>query len=417
MKSYMSHRTRPLGLRPKTMAAACLAVMTSSVTATATAADSITEALTSGKGFADIRMRYETVEQDNAEKDATAATIRTRVGYKTGSYNGFSALVEMEDSRAIAGQDEYSVPAGKLPPVGFNAGEYSVIADPATTEIDQAFIQYSNESVTAKVGAQVIALDGQRFIGHVGWRQDRATYDAVSAKFEPMDKLSVTLAHIYGRNRIFAEVQDQDSKDNLLNAAYTTDFGKIVGYAYLLEDDFGFNTVRDTYGISLTGSTKIDDIKVMYAAEYASQSLENDAGVDNSMDYMFLEAGAVVSGITAKIGYEVLGSDDGEVGFATPLATVHKFNGWADTFISTPANGLVDTYISVGTKVGPGKLAAIYHDFAADNGSDDYGSELDVVYGMKFGKAYTAGIKYADYSSDGYAVDTQKLWVWFGVKI
>ena len=66
MKSYMSHRTRPLGLRPKTMAAACLAVMTSSVTATATAADSITEALTSGKGFADIRMRYETVEQDNA---------------------------------------------------------------------------------------------------------------------------------------------------------------------------------------------------------------------------------------------------------------------------------------------------------------------------------------------------------------
>ena len=38
MKSYMSHRTRPLGLRPKTMAAACLAVMTSSVTATATAA-------------------------------------------------------------------------------------------------------------------------------------------------------------------------------------------------------------------------------------------------------------------------------------------------------------------------------------------------------------------------------------------
>ena len=113
----------------------------------------------------------------------------------------------------------------------------------------------------------------------------------------------------------------------------------------------------------------------------------------------------------------MLGSDDGEVGFATPLATVHKFNGWADTFINTPANGLVDTYISVGTKVGPGKLAAIYHDFAADNGSDDYGSELDVVYGMKFGKAYTAGIKYADYSSDGYAVDTQKLWVWFGVKI
>ena len=43
-------------------------------------------------------------------------------------------------------------------------------------------------------------------------------------------------------------------------------------------------------------------------------------------------------------GYEVLGADNG-VGFATPLATGHKFQGWADKFLTTPGDGIEDVYI------------------------------------------------------------------------
>jgi len=275
--------------------------------------------------------------------------------------------------------------------------------------------------LTMKIGAQVIALDGQRFIGHVGWRQDRVTYDAISTQFKPIDDLTITLAHIYGRNRLFAEVGDQDAKDNIFNAAYKTSFGKVTAYAYLLEDDFGLNTTRDTYGASINGSTSMNDTKIIYTAEYARQSLKDNTGMDYSMDYLFLEAGAVINMITAKFGYEILGSDDGQQGFFTPLATVHKFNGWADLFIlSTPTGGLKDMYLSVNTKLKFGNITASYHDFSADDdssGVDDYGSELDLAYSLKFGKIYNAGIKYANYNSEGLGVDTNKLWIWFGFKI
>ncbi len=50
-------------------------------------------------------------------KDATALTLRTKVGYSTGSYEGFSALIEFEDSRIVAGEDDFSVP-----PIGFKPG-------------------------------------------------------------------------------------------------------------------------------------------------------------------------------------------------------------------------------------------------------------------------------------------------------
>jgi len=139
--------------------------------------------------------------------------------------------------------------------------------------------------------------------------------------------------------------------------------------------------------------------------------------------YMLVEGGVNVSGITLKLGYEQLGSDSGDAGFATPLATLHKFNGWSDQFAaSTPTVGLVDAYAVASTKVGPGKATLIWHEFSADESTatvDDLGSELNLVYSMKFGGAYNAGVKYAAYSAGDDAagkVDTDKLWVWVGAK-
>src|SRR3546814_12023345 len=40
--------------------------------------------------------------------------------------------------------------------------------------------------------------------------------------------------------------------------------------------------------------------------------------------------------------YEVLGSDAGVFAFQTPLATLHKFQGWADLFLTTPSAGVRD---------------------------------------------------------------------------
>ena len=127
----------------------------------------------------------------------------------------------------------------------------------------------------------------------------------------------------------------------------------------------------------MKGSTG-DKIKFLYQAEFATQDINS---VNADTDYAFLEAGVKASGITAKLGYEVLGSDDGQASFTTPLATLHKFNGWNDVFLAggfNPValpNGLEDTYLSVAGKVAGVKLLAMYHDYSADESGADYGSE------------------------------------------
>ncbi|WP_201772752.1 alginate export family protein [Endozoicomonas numazuensis] len=383
------------------------------VSTTQVHADEFIEALTGGEAFGDFRLRYESVDQDNDLKDGKALMLRSRLGYKTGDYYGFSGLLEFEDSRSIAGIDNYNDTVG-------NGTDYSVIADPEVTEIDQAFIQYKMEGLTAKLGRQVIAYDNQRFVGHVGWRQDRQTFNALTADYLPVEGLSLKYAYINKRNRIFAEEKDLRSKDHLLNASYATPIGKLTGYAYLLELDNDTDNSLDTYGVRLSGSTEASDLKFLYTGEYATQ--KNEAGSNKyDADYYFVEGGVVISGITAKVGYEVLGSDDGQYGFSTPLATAHKFNGWTDQFLGTPAQGLKDLYASVGGKLFGGKWSVTYHDFSADEDTpaiDDLGKEVDLVYSKKFGKHYNAGVKYATYSAGDKAagkVDTDKLWLWVGL--
>ena len=382
------------------------------LTANGATANEFTDAIVSGKVYADLRLRYETVEQDNALKDATALTLRSRLGYITDTYKGFSAQLEFEDSRIVGGVGDYSVLK-----TGFKPNEFSTIADPETTEVDQALFKYKNDVFAAKLGRQVITYDNHRFVGHVGWRQDRQTFDGIKFDITPMDKFNISYSYITKRNRIFAEADDIDSKDNLLNISYKTSVGKISGYGYLLEKDDDTDNSLDTYGIRFNGKTDM----FVYSLEYAMQESE-DTGVEFDADYYLLEGGVKVKPIMIKLGYEVLGSDDGQYGFSTPLATLHKFNGWADIFLETPEQGLNDMYISVGGKVGKGKWALIYHDFSADESTDDiddFGDEIDAVYSINFNKNYQVGVKYAAYSAGDAAtnkVDTDKFWLWGTLK-
>jgi len=360
-----------------------------------------------GKFYGDFRLRYETADQNNALEDADALTLRARLGYETAKLNGFSAVIEGEANIELV--DDFSVP-----PAGVRPGQFSVIADPETEEIDQAYVKYSANGLSVKAGRQVFTLDGHRFVGHVGWRQDRQTYDGVVVNYKPSDKFTINASYIAERNRIFAEEADIDSSDTILNSSYQTSFGKITGYAYLLEVDNGTDNSLDTFGVSLVGSKKAGDTKLLYTAEFASQET-NDLF---DTEYLFLEGGAVFSGVTVKLGYELLGSDDGEVGFATPLATLHKFNGWADVFLATPAQGLEDVYLSLNGKVAGGNWKAVYHSYSSDEslgGFDDLGDEINLQYTRKINDTFGAGIKLANYSSGDEVfnrVDTDRFWLW-----
>jgi len=79
---------------PKNILATAVALGSCSMSAQAyAAAETVADALASGTAYGDLRLRYETVDQDNALKDASALTLRTRLGYKTAEYSGSSGLV------------------------------------------------------------------------------------------------------------------------------------------------------------------------------------------------------------------------------------------------------------------------------------------------------------------------------------
>lgn len=366
-------------------------------------ADGLTEAITSGAANGDIRIRYEDVTSGQAKSDGL--TIRSRIGYTTAEYEKFSATVEFEDVRDMFGIDD----------------ENNLIADNENTELDQAFVQYKNGMFTGKVGRQVITLDGHRHVGHVGWRQDRQTWDATRLIFSPDKDLSIDLSYIWRRNRVnsptFPDVRN--SSDILINVSYKTSIGKLLAYNYSLSKEGAFDET-DTLGASLAGELNVSGkVNFLYNLEYASQD-NKTADVDT--DYSLVEVGITFAGVTAKVGQEVLGSDNGIENFQTPLATVHKFNGWADVFIGGQlfgnidgGNGLEDQYLSVAGKFMGVKLLAVYHDFESDHMSRDLGGEINLLASKKIGKHYNAGVKYADYSAGDTGSDKKIFWLWTGL--
>ena len=384
------------------LTSSCLMAASMGLVTTAAHGGGFDEALASGKASVDMRLRYEAAD-DSTNKGAKAGTLRTRLGYQTGGYKNLFAFGEFEDVRLFAGLDEYAP---------LMAG-YATVADPEVTQLNQALIGYKGlPETTVKVGRQRLILDNARHVGNVGWRQNEQTFDAVSLLNTSIPDSTLTYVYVDKVNGIL-EKFDADVSSHLLNATYSGfKPGKITGYAYMLEDD-DVKAENDTYGLRFSGKSELsEDSTLLYTAEFASQSTDaNDA------TYTFIEGGVKVSGVTAKLGYEILGSDNSTYGFQTPLATKHAFNGWADQFLVTPAEGLQDLMVSVGTKVAGIKLLGVYHDFSADKGDADYGTEVNLLAAKKFGKRYTLGIKNASYRKDTYKADTDKLWVWGQLKI
>jgi len=358
------------------------------------------------------RLRYEMVDQPAT--DADAVTLRLRPGI-TASKGPFSVLVEAEGTLAIV-EDYNSTTNGK-------AGLYSVVADPENIELNRAQIQYKSEAVTATLGRQRINIDDQRFVGSVGWRQNEQTFDAITGEAK-LGPIMLNGTYSWSQRMIFGI-------DSGPRQAFTGDYlflgaggalgpVKVKAFSYLLDYDPkepSALTSTQTYGVRATADFKLGGkASLGLAASYATQSDYKANPGDYSADYIAAEATLGYANFWLKGGYELLGSDNG-VAFQTPMATLHKFNGWADVFLNTPAAGLEDWYLGVGAKF-PGvkalpglKAAVFYHDFSSDVGGADYGSEWDAMLGFKIGKKLGLTAKYANYNSDGFAVDTEKFWL------
>jgi hypothetical protein len=382
-------------------------------------AGALKTALAETKPIFDLRLRSETVDQDGLADDAHATTLRARLGFETGKAWNTSLLVEGEGIVPI--QDDYR-PDPMIPTMV----TYPVVADAENYEINR--LQLTNTSLpgtTLTLGRQRIALDDQRFVGPVGWRQNEQTFDALRIVNKSVKDLVIDATYFNQVNRLFGEDSPQGDYDGdsvLFNASYQTRIGKLTAFTYLLD----FETiaavpaaVRDstnTWGIRLGGEKPLGKVKVAYAASYANQADYADNPLDFRLDYLFGEVVATFKQFSLGYGLERM-EGNGVKGFTTPLATLHKFNGWADKFLTTPANGLDDQYLTGGITLKSVAvfdtlaLSAAFHEYESDRLNLDYGDEMDVSLTAKIRK-FSFMLKFADYQQGVLATarDTQKVW-------
>lgn len=379
----------------------------------------IPEVLSKGTFNINARLRYEGVDQSNFEDDSNALTLRTRFGFTTAPLHGFQAMIEAENILAVAPEHNYNAAGSNNQPTR------PPVADPTTTEINQAWISYSNTHwlSSIKAGRQRIALDNHRFVGDVNWRQNQQTFDAVALSASPIKNLNLFYSYAWEVNRVYGDVgglptafEDFDANSHFVNASYTASpLLKLVGYSYLLDFDNSAPNATATYGGYATGTYTFDKESkgtLGYRGEFAWQTDYQNNPADYATEYYLLDVGATYQRFNFNVGYEVLGSDN-NTGFKTPLATLHAFNGWADVFLNTPARGLTDLYVSAGVNLpGDVPLKVIYHKFDANSGNDDFGYEFDVVASKAFSKHWSALLKYAYYDGTDApsAWDKQVFW-------
>ncbi|TZG25811.1 alginate export family protein [Sphingomonas montanisoli] len=374
------------------------------------------------KPIAEARIRYEHVDQDGLADTANALTARVRGGVQATS-GALSATVQAQGTLAIKGDyhDGLHGVATRTP----------LVADPENVALYIAQLRYKTKTATLTAGRQKIALDDERFVGNVAFRDNAQTFDAVRAELTPIAKLKVDISYVWSVRTVWgidgrAARQQAISGDNVFaNIAYATPVGALTGFAYLVDVDEaamqGFRMSSQTYGARLAGSRSVSKAaKLAWELSYARQSDYHRNPNDYAADYYLADLMLDVRGLKLGGGYEVLGADKGAAltSFQTPYSTLFKFNGWADKFLAvTPPNGLRDLYGSAGygwKQVGPftGVTAQIvYHDFRSDRLDNHYGHEWNALLSAKLGKRTAVSVRYADYQAKSFATDTQKLWL------
>jgi hypothetical protein len=427
--SFANDRRRPRVLAAITPIVAGLALACLS---TAPLAHDLKALIADGKPVLNARYRLEQVDQSGRAKDAAAQTLRVRAGYETGRVMGVGGAFDVEWIEHIGGQRFNDTINGKA--------VYPVVADPDDFAVNQLYLVADSviPKSNIKLGRQRVIWDNARFIGNVGFRQNEQTYDAARLSTTALPDTQLEYLYLEEVHRVFGRDSAAgrfDLQGHGLRARYSG-FKPVVvtPFALFLDYDRASQAANSSasYGALVNAKHKLNDqITAYFAGAVARQDDHGNNTGDFDLWYYNAEPGLGYSTWRFSVGVEQL-DGNGAQSFRTPLATLHKFNGITDQFLTTPTGGLRDLYGKVKTTlpaiggVGGIKLFGALHKFSDDDGSTDYGNEWNLGIAKTFGKnlgpisdlgPVTFSLQYADYDADSVASDISKLWLTINFKL
>jgi hypothetical protein len=353
----------------------------------------------------DLRLRHESVDDAAFARRAEATTYRLRLALPLRFSERWSAWLEAEHTGHLFGERYNSSANG--------ASGFPLVADPDNTEFNQGWLRYTLPGWQATLGRQRINLGNQRFVGAVGWRQNEQTFDAFDVQWSGESGRGVRYAYLDRVQRIFGDDHPQPLQagwnldSHVIEAGTAFAHGRLSALGLWHENRSLPQTSHRNLTLRWDGKLAAG---FRYTLEAAQQRPHADGLDRNRASYVAAQAALPSAAGEFSLGWERLGGN-GSYAFQTPLATLHAFNGWADRFLSTPADGLRDAYL--GWKRGFGGLTAslVLHRYESDTDGRRYGDELDAALSWKLAPQWNVLFKTARYRADSFAADVNKLWV------
>ena len=320
----------------------------------------------------------------------------------------------------------------------FNNGDYnsitvrqntSPIPDPEGFNLSKLVLAYdSEEDWEVKLGRQNLSFDNERFIGGVDFWQTPQNFDALKFDFNDQMNWHVQYAYSNKVNRIFGKdaksaiLKDDVRHDNyllgsiekrpvnelgehsinahLLNVEFKTDNNlHFVAYNYLVENKSQAHFSTNTTGLRISDEFKPDKIKYRYTAEFALQENKYNNPWEYQAWYSLFETSLQYKSHIFQLSQEVF-SQDNKHTFITPLATNHKFQGWADVVSGYDMQtGLRDQYITYRGRLNKIRWRAVYHEFTDYESSENIGNEFDIELAYRASRKWEFKLVYATFKA------------------
>ena len=294
-------------------------------------------------------------------------------------------------------------------------------------------------TLSAKVGRQMIVLDDDRIFGSLDWHPAGRSHDAVNLNWTPSEKL--TLRGFFAYNQSGSTTTPTLNVNTPSGQNFTPGWGQDYQHLQALHAHYSISEAHQlsllfanlgyrtddsadqnmqTFGAHYTGKSN----QLTYGASAYMQTGKNATGADKSA-YMFaVNAGykfSPIFGLTAGVDYLSGNASDDTSGkdkkFNPFSGTNHKFYGFMDYYYvgapgskAAPSAGLLNPYLTANVRTGEkSNLSATFHYFApaakfevGGKKHSSYGSEIDLVYNLKVQPFIGLQVGYSTYfANDG----------------
>ena len=294
-------------------------------------------------------------------------------------------------------------------------------------------------TLSAKVGRQMIVLDDDRIFGSLDWHPAGRSHDAVNLNWTPSEKL--TLRGFFAYNQSGSTTTPTLNVNTPSGQNFTPGWGQDYQHLQALHAHYSISEAHQlsllfanlgyrtddsadqnmqTFGAHYTGKSN----QLSYGASAYLQTGKNAGGTEKSA-YMFaVNAGykfSPIFGLTAGVDYLSGNASDDTSGkdkkFNPFSGTNHKFYGFMDYYYvgapgskAAPSAGLLNPYLTANVRTGEkSNLSATFHYFApaakfevGGKKHSSYGSEIDLVYNLKVQPFIGLQVGYSTYfANDG----------------